>query len=208
MSCLPFSLSPFISFFFSWPALRLFDTSKLLPPFFFSFRKTIVWETKSRVFFFEWKREIFLSTLRRRRRQKKNNTWGHGAGGPQTEIYFGIWKPFSLSYFFIFYYSFPVLQNFKGKILVVSFLITIFLPSVSYRKMSCCCGIEHLWKSSRCTVNNSKGDARRCPLLVGAWWSLFVWLYIAAQQKKRSEEEAEMTTIWKGNSNQLKLRNI
>jgi hypothetical protein len=113
-------------FFFSWPALRLFDTSKLLPPFFFSFRKTIVWETKSRVFFFEWKREIFHSTLRRRRRQKKNNTWGHGAGGPQTEIALEF-ENLSLSLIFLFfYYSFPVLQNFKGKILVVSFLITIF----------------------------------------------------------------------------------
>jgi hypothetical protein len=185
----------------------------LTPPnfshlFSFLFAKRLCERQRAAFFFSNGKEKSSSLPLEEDEDKKKNNTWGHGAGGPQTEIALEF-ENLSLSLIFLFfYYSFPVLQNFKGKILVVSFLITIFLPSVSYREMSCCCGIEHLWKSSRCTVNNSKGDARRCPLLVGAWWSLFVWLYIAAQQKKRSEEEAEMTTIWKGNSNQLKLRNI
>ena len=102
-----FSLSPFIPFFFfRWPALRLFDTSKLVPPFSFLFAKRLC--ERQRAAFFKWKREIFLFTLRRRRRRKKkNNTWGHG--GPETEIALEF-ENLSLSGFFN--YSFPLLQNF------------------------------------------------------------------------------------------------
>jgi hypothetical protein len=53
-SSFPYGPASLYFFFFSWPVLRLFDTSKLFPPFSFLFCKTIVRE--SRIFSMKKKR--------------------------------------------------------------------------------------------------------------------------------------------------------
>ena len=105
-----FSLSPFIPFFFfRWPALRLFDTSKLVPPFSFLFAKRLC--ERQRAAFFKWKREIFLFTLRRRRRRKKKTTRG-GTEDLKPKLLWNLKTFLSLVFFIILSLSFKIC---KGK---------------------------------------------------------------------------------------------
>lgn len=101
----------------------------LTPPnfshlFSFLFAKRLC-ERQRAAFFSNGKEKSSSLPLEEDEDKKKTTRGGTEQEDPKQKLLWNL-KTFLSLIFVIFYYSFPVLQYFKGKIFVVSFLITIF----------------------------------------------------------------------------------